>query len=198
MQAQTSLKLARISLLSLALGLCVSMGAYAKELNNPLSFSAENLISGKMETIDFKKAEKGTVLVFLSAKCPCSLNHEPRIAELAKKFKPKGFKFFGIHSNKSHPVDKAKEHFQKEARLPFPVYDDSKIVLAERFSASATPHAYVVSPEGKTLFRGGVDSSHDTTEAKEHYLMDALDAISSETPKKYIEEIFVLGCAIDR
>jgi hypothetical protein len=144
------------------------------------------------------KNEKGLVLIFLSAKCPCSASHEKKLGELAKKWPKTEFKIVGVHSNRDETIDETKRHFETSPlRNTIPVVQDSEARLAKILGAFKTPHAFVYSPQGELLFSGGVDDSADASAAKKEYLADALDAISAG--KKPIDsQVRSLGCVIKR
>jgi len=178
------------------------------------AIAAQDLRTGQMVKIEFDKAPKATVLVFLSTLCPCSQNHEPRFKDIFEEFGKEGFQFVGIHSNRFLPAADAIKHF-KEANLPFPVLDDSSLLVANRFDAQATPHAFVLGRNGEILFRGGVDSSHDPFERESDnkiklkdgqrvlksklnsYLVNALRAIQAGSDQ-FEKGPRVVGCVIDR
>lgn len=166
----------------------------------PTIFSGEDLLVSN-ETLTQKAADaaRGTVLVFLSAKCPCSAGHEPALRALAKEYSLKGFKFVGVHSNRDESVESARSHF-KLANLGFPVIEDGsgkEAPLATAFGALKTPHVFIVSREGELLFSGGVDDSKDPIRAQQHYLRDALLALS-EGRIPEVKESRTLGCVIHK
>jgi peroxiredoxin len=141
-------------------------------------------------------ATLGAVVLFLSAKCPCSASHEADLAKLYREFSKSGFQFIGIHSNSDEPKALSQAHFQA-VRLPFAVLEDPDSTLADAFHAYKTPHAFVVSPKGEIVFQGGVDNSHLASEADQHYLREALMAVSRhQTPNP--SEVRALGCVIKR
>ncbi|MBC7386965.1 MAG: redoxin family protein [Cryobacterium sp.] len=148
---------------------------------------------------DLKDA-KATVVVFLSAKCPCSASHESSLRSLATEYGAKGFQFIGIHSNRDETAEFAKAHFQS-LHLPFPVIEDGQAnetpPLATAYGALKTPHAFVVSPSGEILYSGGVDDSKDATRATKLFLKDALIAVATGK-KPEVTESRTLGCVIQR
>jgi len=139
---------------------------------------------------------KGTVVVFLSSKCPCSASHEPKLKALAREFKPLGFEFVGIHSNSDEPADVSKAHFEKAA-LGFEVREDEEGKLADSLGALKTPHAFVLNTEGKVLFQGGVDDSQTAESAKKQFLRDALEDIRGGREPR-VAMARALGCMIKR
>ena len=146
------------------------------------------------QAIEAKPGAMGTVVVFMSTHCPCSISHEPVLSKLAQEYKD--FQFIGIHSNADENPTLAKLHF-KEAGLPFPVISDSQYRYADSFGALKTPHAYVIGPKGECLFKGGVDSSREANSKNEAYLKNALDSIKNGK-KILVAEARPLGCIIQR
>ena len=139
---------------------------------------------------------KATVVVFLSAKCPCSQSHEPKLRDLAREFGPKGFRFVGIHSNADEPSALSGTHFEA-AKLGFPVHEDSNAKWADALGALKTPHAYIIDREGRTLFQGGVDDSSLAAESHKQFLRDALeDVAAGREPRVALAR--ALGCMIKR
>ncbi|MEZ4752394.1 MAG: redoxin domain-containing protein [Bdellovibrionota bacterium] len=159
------------------------------------SFSQlQDLSGGPAVSWQADQAEKGTVLVFLSAKCPCSNSHEKALRQMANDYK--GFRFLGVHSNQDEDPVVAGAYF-KNAALPFPVVRDTGAKLADAFGAFKTPHVFLISPAGETLFSGGVDDSKDYDRASQHYLRKALTAVS-EGRKPDPDRVRALGCVIQR
>lgn len=141
-------------------------------------------------------AKVGTVVVFLSSRCPCSMAHEAQLAELAREFAPKGIQFIGVHANQDEDRKLAEAHFQS-VRLPFPVGRDEGAELANRLKAFKTPHAFLLNRRGEVIFQGGVDDSQDPSRAQKFFLRDALVAWQSgKRPDP--SQVRVLGCAIRR
>lgn len=161
----------------------------------PTELSGTNLVAaGDVKIQTTSKGSKGTVVVFLSAKCPCSNSHVNEVKALSEKYKE--FKFVGVHSNVDEDVEMTKKYFALYA-LPFPVIQDEKAVIADSFKALKTPHAYVVSPEGEILFQGGVTDSANGSDAKIHYLANALEDLQ-QSRKVKTAQVRTLGCVILR
>jgi len=161
----------------------------------PIEFKGVDVM-GKPIVLKAAQSTKGTVILFLSAKCPCSASHETGLVSLYQEYSKKGFQFLGVHSNADEPQELTRAHFGS-IQLPFPVLSDENSTLANEFHAYKTPHAFVMDPSGKLLFQGGVDDSHNANESKRPYLRMALVAISNhQTPDP--AEVRALGCVIKR
>jgi hypothetical protein len=162
----------------------------------PARFAGSDLVTGKPVSLELGTGAKATVVVFLSARCPCSASHERKLAELYAEFAPRGFQFLGLHSNADEKPELTARHFP-ESHLPFPVLEDPGAREADRFGALKTPHAFVLGPRGDVLYQGGVDDSHVAQESKRQFLKEALAAIA-EGRKPERKEARALGCVIAR
>ncbi len=137
---------------------------------------------------------KGLVVVFLSAKCPCSDSHIAELKSLSKDFPE--FKFIAVNSNTDETNEQSKEYFNR-VKLEFPVVKDKNLEIADRYKAFKTPHAFIVSPDGVVVYQGGVSSSRQFATADRKFLREALvnlhDGKAVATP-----ESRTLGCVITR
>lgn len=144
--------------------------------------------------VEVAAAKAARAVVFLSAKCPCSNSHVEHLNNLQKNFPQ--IQFIGIHSNSDESKDDSVTYFSNRG-FSFPILHDVAGKWADDLKALKTPHAYLISPEGKVLFHGGVTSSNDANRAKEFFLRDALQAFTENKEIKK-KEARALGCAITR
>lgn len=180
--------------LGIQMGSVVALGAIEK--TQALNLQGPDLLTRKKVEIQYSAPEKATVVVFLSANCPCSRSHEKTLQDLHKTFSGPMFQFIAVHSNADESWEFAKKYFET-AKLPFPIVQDNGAVIADQLGAFKTPHVYVIGKNQEILFQGGVDDSHHAPTAKKHYLEEALTAIRDGV---VIQErnVRVLGCAIKR
>ena len=155
-----------------------------------------DLVRGVPVLVEFKQARLGTVVIFLSSRCPCSASHQSTLDRLSKEFASRGFRFVGVHSNADEEVEVARDYFKKSG-LTFPVIQDRKSEIADTLGAFKTPHVFVLGTDGEILFQGGVDNSHISNLADKQYLRDAL-ALIVDGKKPSQKEVRVLGCEIRR
>jgi hypothetical protein len=175
-----------------------------------LMFTASDLYQPKNITFPNPKA-KASVLVFLSAKCPCSASHEPILKDLASKYAKDGIEFIAVHANQNEALEVTRSHFVRAdvgagssaatvasvpASLGFPMVEDRGAKIANELKALKTPHAYIIQ-NGKVVYEGGVDDSADAAEAEKHYLADALVEIKNNKPVT-TAKTRSLGCVIKR
>ena len=159
----------------------------------PTELQGQDLFSGKPVRLQPHMA-RPTVVIFVSARCPCSASHEEIIKPLAKEFQD--FDFIAVHANANETEAETRAHFEKTA-FAFPLIEDRDGRWAETFQALKTPHAFVVDKQGNIVFSGGVtDASHGPT-AKIPYLKNALNEFR-QTGKIKESKRRALGCAIRR
>jgi hypothetical protein len=156
----------------------------------PYRLQGVDIVSGKAVEAEAKSA----VVVFLSAKCPCSHDHTGELAELAKTYPQ--YKFFGVHSNADETAAETKAYFEK-LNLPFPVVQDAGAAAANHFKALKTPHVFVLNSAGETVYQGGVSDSKDFERSDRKYLREALKDLHENKPVK-TAAARSLGCAIKR
>jgi thioredoxin-related protein len=165
------------------------------------SFSAVNLsivdgadVMAKTPVHQTAEGKKGIVVVFLSAKCPCSDSHVVEIKSLHKDYPE--FSFVVVNSNTDETDELAQQYF-KRVGFEFPVIKDKSLELADRYKAFKTPHAFVMNKDGKVLYQGGVSSSRQFATADRKYLREALANIHDDKSVA-MEEGRTLGCVITR
>ncbi len=162
----------------------------------PAIIQGKDVLSDEQKTFKLESVNKGLVILFLSAKCPCSISHETVLKELYKEYSSQGFEFVGLNSNSDESLAEVKTHFL-ENPLPFPVLKDENTSLANAFGALKTPHVFILSRTGEVLYQGGVDDSQLAQTANKSYLKRALEAISkAELPDE--QKTRTLGCVIRR
>lgn len=157
----------------------------------PSTLKGIDLRNMQETTLDLNN--KTNILIFLSARCPCSQSHEELLVEVVNKFKE--FNFVGIHSNSDEPASEAHLHF-KEAKLPFPVISDPKSDVANSLKALKTPHVFILIST-TILYSGGITDSSHAPNSKVNYLQETLLKIQKgqDIEKKITR---TLGCTIAR
>lgn len=154
-----------------------------------------DLKTGDMTNIPTKFTDKkALVLVFMSAKCPCSHSHIDEVVNLRNRHKE--FQFYIVHSNNDEDLDFSKKYFSS-LELPIPVIQDTEAKIADLFSAYKTPHAFILNQKGEIIYRGGVTNSNMAQKADKHYLDQALLDLENNRPIA-TPETKALGCFISR
>lgn len=169
----------------------------SKALGQPLpNFSLPNAVTGKQETLFGTEAPRATVVVFLSAECPCSQGYDARLRALAREYASRGVRFVAVNACHGETTEEARGHALK-AGFPFPVFRDATQTVAGRLGARVTPEVFVADSRGVVRYHGRVDDSRDPEEVRSRDLKGALDALlqGQEPPQA---ETRAFGCAIPR
>ena len=161
------------------------------------SFNLPNVASSKPVSLgSLAQGKKATVVIFVSTRCPVSNAYNERMAELAKRYEPKGISFVGIDSNQNEPVAECAS-WSAASKLGFPVLKDGNSAIADNYGATHTPEVYVIDPSGKLVYHGRIDSNMDEASVTHHDLADALNAILAGKPVP-VTETKAFGCSIKR
>ncbi|WII71621.1 redoxin family protein [Bdellovibrio sp. 22V] len=158
------------------------------------AIKGSDLVTAKEENLQFPTSTLATVIVFVSAQCPCSASHEDVLRNLSQEFSE--IKFIGIHSNSDETPEITKEHFT-QASLPFSILQDERNKWANELGALKTPHVFVFSKNGELIYQGGVTDSHVGPSAKKNFLKEVLDDIRAGKKPRH-KEGRALGCYIQR
>jgi peroxiredoxin len=143
---------------------------------------------------------KGTLVIFTCNHCPWSRAWETRIAALGNAYAQRGIGVIAINAN--DPAGHAEDGFDemvkraKQRDFQFPYVVDAGSKVARAFGAERTPEAFLFDAEGKLVYHGTIDdNAEDASEVKQHFLGDALEAVTSGKPVAQ-KETKALGCSI--
>lgn len=167
--------LAALALLSFALG-CAPAPALSPSTSAPLARAPLVAEDGASRSFEALAGDAPyTVLVFISADCPCLGAHLDRLRALHATYAPRGAQFFAVDSEVG--ASPARAAADREAlALPFPVLVDSDATLANLLGAEYATYTVVADREGRIHYRGGIDSDKQKLrDDAKHYVTDALD-----------------------
>ncbi|MBI2425313.1 MAG: redoxin domain-containing protein [Candidatus Hydrogenedentes bacterium] len=142
---------------------------------------------------------KGNLIVldFSSIECPYSRGVDPSLNALSETYSKQGVLFFGIDSHATATPEQILA-YAKEAKIPHPILKDVGNAYADAVGAKVTPEIYVLDKELKLVYHGAPDNRKGPdSEATEHYLKDALDALLKGEPIK-VTTNRAWGCGIKR
>lgn len=145
-------------------------------------FSLVNAVDGKTVAV---KPDDGNmkVIIFTCNQCPYAKAFEPRIIEIANKYKQMGVRFYAVDSNDDaqYPEETlaSMKSRAEEKEYPFPYLKDGDSKVARDYGARVTPHVFVVDGTGAIRYRGYVDDSAKPAERKTTGLTDALGALTN-------------------
>jgi peroxiredoxin len=157
--------------------------------------------AAKPDLSSFLQNKKAAVLVFLAPDCPLSQNYTLTLNQLHAEFQGGGIEIYGLVPGASFKKGEIDE-FTKKYNVAFPVSSDRDLELADFFGATKTPEAFVVTPDGKTLYKGAIDNwavnlGEHRRIITEHYLRNVLDNVREGRAIPY-SETTAIGCFIER
>lgn len=136
-------------------------------------------VDGKQHSLSDYQDAKLIVIVFTCNHCPVAVAYEDRLIELQKDYQDKGVQLIAINVNTmpNEQLDKMKERAQ-EKDFNFPYLHDASQKTARDYGATNTPHVFVLDPNRKLAYRGGIDDNFQKADAvKKQYLRSALDSL---------------------
>lgn len=129
---------------------------------------------------------RAVVVVFLGTQCPISNAAIPGLNQLAVECRQRNVEFFGVISWRSVSRREALQH-SDDYDIGFPVVLDTTGELRERLGATHSPHAFVLTPLGETVYSGAIDDQFPSVgrkklQAGSYYLRDAIAAVLTGHP----------------
>jgi len=152
--------------------------------------------AGRERSLSSLRGKAGTVLIFVSTRCPVSNNYNERMQKLAEDYRAKGVHVVGINSNKEETPAEIKSH-AAEKGLTFTVLKDGGARIADRLGAGRTPEAFFLDARNRLVYHGALDNAQNPAMVNTHHLRNALDAVLSGKPVER-PEVKAFGCSIKR
>lgn len=167
----------------------IQVGAVAPD------FTLEDILSGVAITLSELRG-KIVVINFWSGKCPWSRQYDDYFAERAERWESDSVWLLHICSNADEPPAEV-EALAHEIDIASPLLYDPGCAVANAYGAQATPHVFVIDPQGRLAYQGAVDDRSFNAEPTRNYLDAAVEAVrvnSSPNPA----ETLAYGCALVR
>jgi peroxiredoxin len=152
-------------------------------------------VNGASKSLADLKGKNGTVLIFISARCPVVKAYNERMEQLAKDYRARGINFVGINANSTEPLDEVKAH--ASAHYTFPVLIDKGNKIADQLGAEHTPEVFFLDASNKLVYHGRIDNNRDQGMVSKSELKDALDAVLAGKAVA-VTETAAIGCTIKR
>jgi peroxiredoxin len=167
----------------------VKLGATVEDFRLPDAAGRERTLAGL-------RGKAGTVLIFVSTKCPVSNMYNERMQKLAEDYRAKGIAVIGINSNKEEGADQIKSH-ASEKGLTFTILKDAGARVADQLGATRTPEAFFLDARNRLVYHGALDNAQNPVMVNAHHLRNAVDAVLAG---KAVErpEVKAFGCSIKR
>jgi peroxiredoxin len=152
--------------------------------------------TGREHTLASLRGKAGTVLIFVSTRCPVSNMYNERMQKFAEEYKSKGVAVVGINSNVPEGADEIRSH-AAEKGLTFPILKDAGARVADRLGATRTPEAFFLDAQNRLVYHGALDNAQNPVMVNTHHLRNALDAVLTGKPVER-PEVKAFGCTIKR
>lgn len=152
--------------------------------------------TGQSHSLSSLSGAKGTLLIFVSTRCPVSNNYNQRMTALQQDYEARGIRLVGINPNRTEPVEEIRRHAQEKG-LSFVILKDVGNRIADTLGASVTPEAYLLDTQNALRYHGRLDADQHDPSLNANELRTALDALLNgreiaNTGKK------AFGCTIKR
>lgn len=166
-------------------------------------------VYGNSHSLQSLVGEKGLLVIFSCNTCPFVVGREGksegwegRYKEMHKAASGYGFGSVLVNSNEAmRDNDDSKEAMMrqiKEKGYTMPYVIDKNHQLADAFGARTTPHVYLFDGNMALVYVGAIDDNVDNAKAaKEHYLINALEAVASGKAVE-VTSTKPIGCGIKR
>ncbi len=152
--------------------------------------------AGAAHTLSSLKGKHGTVLIFMSTKCPVSNAYNARMEKLAQDYKARGVNVVGVNANATETIDEMKA-FAAEKGLTFTILKDKDNKLADKLGAGRTPEVFFLDAANKLVYHGAIDNAQSEVMVNAHHLRNAIDATIAGQPITKTD-VKAFGCSIKR
>jgi thiol-disulfide isomerase/thioredoxin len=146
-------------------------------------------------------APEATVVILMCNHCPFVIAWNPRLAQVAKDYEPRGVRFLSINSNDADrfPADSHARmvSFARDQAWPMPYLHDASQDVARALDAQVTPHVFVFDAQHRLAWTGAPDDDpgDESEEARADWLREALEAVLAGC-KPAVEQRPLRGCSV--
>jgi len=103
----------------------------------------------------------GTVIAFISARCPATDALAKRINYIQEEYRHKRILWVGIGANPAESGDELRDFCQKRGMI-FPVYLDPNGKIRNRFGATVTPEVFLLDARSEVVYYGAIGANKST------------------------------------
>jgi len=119
-------------------------------------------LEGVERVMDNYGERVGTVVTFLSARCPVTAAQIAEISAIHERYRIQEVLFVGVVPKQEENAEELRT-FSQRTGIRFPIYRDPEGVAAKQFGAARTPEFFLLDSAGKLVYHGGLgDSTLDT------------------------------------
>jgi peroxiredoxin len=164
------------------------------QLNQPAPEFELPDLQGKLHKLSDQRG-KIVIINFWSAECPHSERTDQHIVSLLEKWNG-DVVLLSIAANRNESLQMMAEAADRR-RIP-KILVDTEQTIVDLYEAIATPHVFILDPEGILRYRGAVDSiPFRRGEATRFFLQEAVEALR-EGRLPALNETPAYGCAVVR
>ncbi len=140
------------------------------------------------------------VFIFINTECPISNGLVPEMNRLAGIAQTEHLEFYGVLSDPAVTREAGQKH-SADYKIAFPVIFDASGTLAKALQPTATPHAFVISTQGKLLYDGRINDAYiDVGKPRgtttQNDLADAMAAVAAGK-KPALAQTTPVGCIFE-
>ncbi|HEX8164055.1 MAG TPA: thioredoxin family protein [Pyrinomonadaceae bacterium] len=151
---------------------------------------------GHERALSSLRGQNGTVLIFVSTRCPVSNAYNERMEKLFEDYRGRGVAVVGINANSTESADDIKAH-AKEKGLAFVILRDKDNRVADRLGAGHTPEVFFLDASGKLVYHGAIDNAQNPAMVNTNHLRNAVEAVLAGKPVERAD-VKAFGCSIKR
>lgn len=162
---------------ALFLSASVAIAQEKAELGKPAPQFTLNDSTGKAVSLA-DHVGKVVVLEWINPECPFVVRHYEAgtMKNLAQKYDGKVVWLAINTTSSATPADNAT--WISKYSLPYAILSDQNGTVGKAYEAKTTPHMYIIDPQGKLVYRGGIDDDPQGSKAdKTNYVAKALDQV---------------------
>ena len=119
---------------------------------------------------------RGTVLLFMSSRCPATVDAIETVNKIHQKHRLKEALFVGLCANDEETSEELRRFCQSHG-VCFPVYRDPGSAIAKRLGVQFTPAALLLDKEGVLVYRGGFHG-----EGAQKHIDEAITQLTERQP----------------
>lgn len=156
---------------------------------------------GVEHTMPAVTSYEATVVILMCNHCPFVKAWNPRLAQVAKEYAPRGVRFLSINSNDAdrYPADSFDRmvQFARDQDWPMPYLHDETQDVARALDGEVTPHVFVLDGEHTLVWTGAPDDDpgDESEDANAGWLREALESVLAGC-KPAIERRRLQGCSV--
>lgn len=156
-------------------------------------------VDGKKHSLDDLRDREVVVVVFTCCSCPAAEDYEDRIVALAKKYttgsaSKVALVAINVNTIPEDRLPQMKARAEKKG-FAFPYLYDETQKIAKDYGATFTPEFFLLGPDRKVVYMGGMDDNSNPAEVQHRYL-EAAVAAALAGQKPATAETVARGCRI--